>query len=241
MKITEFLRLVAQPGRTNYFVIAPDDLGLNLLLDKALAPIASSSDIIFNQAELITKEKARQIEEESRRASLTGVELTHFFIGGLQKLPADSVGPLLKAVEEAKFARFIFQAQTVPRKILTLRSRCSVVSLPFMSRKMVLANIKAENLDAKTVDQLNLYDGTHVGTKRALEMKDRAAELRREITKGARGLTALYNPELLGSAAFNYVMADKLTEKERWYLRRMDTPTRRKLVTFLLLQRQNNV
>lgn len=135
MQITAFLKMVKQQGRLNFFAVAPDQLGLRSFLGPvALNHISDPKDQYFFNAKGITKEKARQIEEEARKAPKGGSALQHFFIYSLQNLPTDSVGPLLKAVEDAKYSRFIFQTQSVPKKIRTLQSRSSVVHLPFMSR-----------------------------------------------------------------------------------------------------------
>lgn len=237
MKIQDFLKIVGQRGRLNYFVLCPDELGLSLLLQGALSAIAVPEDIHFHDAEGITKEKARQIEAEARLASRGGSELQHFFIYSLQKLPADSTGPLLKAVEDARYARFIFQAQSTPRKIHTLMSRSSVVKLPFLTKAMVLANLKAMNHDAKLADDLNLYDGTLAGTIRALGMKDTLVSIRREMSRGLRGISAVYTPEVLGSLAFESATYDFFTEKERRFLGKNPTPDRKKLALFLATSR----
>jgi len=238
MRVGEFLKLLGQPGRINYFVICADELGLLTFLQGALATIASTEDIHYYDAEGITKEKARQIEAEARLASRAGSPLQHFFIYSLQKLPGESAGPLLKAVEEAKYARFIFQAQSVPRKIRTLMSRASVVHLPFLSKDVVLANLKAKNLDARTADRLGLWDGTLGGTERALAMKDATVEIRRETRRGLRGLTVLYSKETLGSPAFEPTVLGYLTDPEKAYLRRNPSDARKKIVLYLILQRQ---
>lgn len=225
MKTTDFLRLVAQPGRTNYFVVCSDDLGLGTFLQGALGPIASADDVIFYDAADITKEKARQIEQEARYAPRGGSQLNHFFVYGTQKIPADSVGPLLKAVEEARFTRFIFQAQSTPKKIHTFMSRCSVAHLPFLTKKTVLGNIRVSNLDARTADQLDLYDGTLAGTIRALSMKDSMIEIRREMTRGLRGIAALFGPSVLQSLAFEPATDELFDDQEKAFLRRGTTDT----------------
>lgn len=238
MKISDFLKLVGQKGRTNYFVICPDDLGLSLLLQGALLPIATSEDIFFYDAEGVTKEKARQIENEARMASRSGSELSHFYIYHLQKLSTESVGPLLKAVEESRYSRFIFQTQSTPRKIHTLMSRSSVIRLPFMSRPSVLANMKALNHDAKAADTLGLYDGTLSGTIKALSMKDTLIQIRRETRRGLRGLAALYNQEVLNSLAFSVATNELTSVEEKEFLRRGDSHERKKLVLYLILGRE---
>jgi len=237
VKLKEFLNLVGQEGRTNLFVQCADELGLNLLLQGALGRIATSEDIYFYDAEQVTKEKARQIERDSRLAPRGGSRLNHFFIYKLQRLPRDSTGPLLKAVEEAKYARFIFQAQDTPTKIHTLMSRAVVVRLPFLPRTIVLGNMRAMAHDARTADELNLYDGTLSGTIRALGMKDTMIGIQREMKRGSRGLAAVFSPEILGSLAFEAATRPYLTDEEQVYLRRSKTPARQKLVLFRALQR----
>jgi len=231
---------VSQRGRTNYFVICPDELGLALLLQGALSAVATAEDIYYYNAEGITKEKARQIEVEARFASRAGAELSHFFIYSLQNLPTGSVGPLLKVAEEAKYARFIFQTQSVSRKLFTLMSRSNVVRLPFLSERVVLGNLKAMNYDAKTVETLGLYDGTLSGTIKALGMKDTIIEIRREMKRGLRGLTALFHQEILNSLAYDTATYEFLTPAERRFLKRNSSLERRKIITYLSLQRQGS-
>jgi len=223
--------------RTNYLVICSNTLGLNTFLSKVLSKQAAQEDIYFHDAASITVEKARQIERESRLAPRGSSKFTHFFIYNLQNIPQGSAQPLLKVAEEAKYARFIFQTQFLPRKVRTLMSRSVVLSLPFMPKSVVLANMKAMNLDAKMADQLNLYDGTLGGTIAALQMKDALTNIRRELGRGPRGFAALVNPETIGSLAFMPAMDAVLTEEERFYLKRGDTPDRRKLALFLVTER----
>lgn len=237
MKIQTFMKLVGQTGRSNFFVICPDDLGLNLLLTKVLEPIAVQEDVHFVEAGGLTKDAARELERDARLAPRGSSELTHFFIWGAQRLSVDSVGPLLKAVEEAKYSRFLFQAQVVSRKLHTLMSRSQIVSLPFLAKKVVLGNLRAMNMDAKMVDQAGLYDGTLQGTMRALQMKDTLASINRELKRGPRGMTAALVPDVIGSLAFVSALSPHLTDEERRYLGRQDTPERRKLVLFLAMAR----
>ena len=218
MKIQQFLTMVSKPGRTNYLVVCSNELGISLLLQGALSAIAVPEDIEFHDASNITKEKARQIEVAARLASRGGSELNHFFIYNLQNLPTDSTGPLLKAVEEGKYSRFIFQTQSIPRKIRTLMSRSSVVKLPFLSKAIVLGNMKALAHDARTADQLDLYDGTLAGTIRALAGKDAIVEIQREMKRGLRGLVGMYNPEILKSLVFDVAMYNYLDDDERQML-----------------------
>ena len=237
IKIKELLTLASKPGRTNLFVVCPDELGLGLLLQGALATLAAAEDVHFHDAENLTKEKARQIETEARMASRGSSILAHFYIYKLQRLSPDSVGPLLKAVEEARFARFIFQAQSTPRKIHTLMSRSSVAKLPFLTKKAVLGNLKALNYDAKTADLLDLYDGTLSGTIKALSMKDTLIGIQRETTRGLRGLAALYTPEILNSLAFDPAMAPLLNTEEHRFLDKNKSLARQKLALYAALDR----
>lgn len=229
--------MVSLPGRTNYFVVCADNLGLSLLLQGALSPIATPEDIVFHDAATITKEKARQIETESRFAPRAGSALSHFFIYSLQELPRDSVGPLLKAVEEAKFSRFIFQSQVTSPHTMTLRSRSSVVKLPFLSRRMVLGNMRAMNHDARTADQMGLWDGTLTGTIRALAMKDTMTAIKREVGRGERGLTALFSDEIIGSLAFDAATDQLFDGLEKGFLQRRRTPSRQRLALYRALSR----
>lgn len=244
MNIRDFLRLVGAPTRTNYFVLCADEMGLNLLLQGALAPIAPAEDTYFYDAEGVTKEKARQIEDESRYAPRGGGNLSHFYIYSLQKLPTDSVGPLLKAVEEARYSRFIFQAQAAPPKIHTLMSRSSVVRLPFLPKNLVLGNMKAMNYDARTADQLGLWDGTLGGTIKALSMKDSMLEYRRETANGTRGLAALYHPDVMKSLAFRPATNHLYSDEERRFMTRAGndedsalSTARRKIALFTAMTR----
>ena len=238
MKIQEFLRMAQFPDRTNFFVVCSNDLGLGMLLPRSLKKIASPEDYYAYQAENITKAKAREIEAEARKAPRAGSELSHVFIAGLEKLPTDSVGPLLKAAEEARWTRFIFQAQEVPEKIHTLMSRSNVVKLPFLSKKAVLGNLQRMNYDAKTADRLNLYDGTLDGTIRTLAMKDTIVEIRRELKGGSRGVTALFQNEIVNSLALDSAVKDVILPEEREFMDREESPARTKLVLYLMSKRQ---
>lgn len=244
MKIQEFLKLAGQPDRTNYFVVCPDDLGLDLLLQGALAATTAAEDLYFYDAEGVTKDKAREIEKESRTGARGGSELNVFYLYSLQKLPTDSVGPLLKAAEDAKSSRFIFQAQSTPRKLHTLMSRSAVARLPFLTKAAVLANIQKLQLDAKAVDELGLYDGTLSGAKKALGMKEQLTIIKRELDAGMKGLPALFkdvkdskNPSLLDSAALEPAIMPRLTEAERRFWNRNPSKERRKMIIFRVLMR----
>jgi len=228
-------------------VICSNELGLSLLLQGALSVIAVPEDIEFHDAENITKEKARQIEVAARLASRGGSELNHFFIYNLQNLPVNSTGPILKAVEESKYSRFIFQAQSIPRKIRTLMSRSSVVRLPFLSKQVVLGNMKALNYDARTADQLGLYDGTLAGTIKALSGKDAIIEIQRDMKRGLRGLTAMFNSEVLKSLVFDAATYSYMDEEERALLRaargmnEQRYSARQKLMVYRAMQRMEKL
>jgi len=228
-------------------VVCSNELGLSLLLQGALSVIAVPEDIEFHDAENITKEKARQIEVAARLASRAGSELNHFFIYNLHNLPASSTGPILKAVEESKYSRFIFQTQSIPRKIRTLMSRSSVVRLPFLSKQVVLGNMKALNYDARTADQLGLYDGTLAGTIKSLSGKDAIIEIQRDMKRGLRGLTAMFNPEVLKSLVFDAATYNYMNEEERALLRAAKRMTerrysaRQKLMVYRAMQRMEKL
>jgi len=239
MRLGEFLRLLEQKGRTNYAALASDNLGLSNLVPRTLRKIACSEDIQIFDAESLTKEKVRQIGKEVTLAPQGGSDLTHIFIRRLQVIPSGSVGPLLKVVEEARMARFIFQAQMNSRKIQTLFSRALVVPLSFLSEKAVLGNMKLMNHDALTAKNLRLYDGTLGGTIEMMGMKDTVSAFKREMTLGSRGLVGLFGEDMLNSMAFRRIYQEKLKTEEQMYLGRQDDLTRRKLIVYLVAGRQH--
>lgn len=206
-------------------------------MPKALKKVAADEDVNILDGAQLTKEKARQVEEEARRAPRAGSPLNHMFIYNLARIPNDSVGPLLKAVEEAKFTRFIFQTQVRTRGLNTLASRSTVILLPFLSRKVVLGNMTVMNLDAKTADEQGLYDGTLSGTIKALNMRETAGALKREAGRGVRGLAYLYTQEALDSIAFDPVMAQVMDKKEQAFLRRNKTRARQKVALYVAMSR----
>lgn len=217
MKIGQFFGLITAAPSSNFLAVAPDNLGLLSQLPNVLERVAASEDIHLFKAKAITKEKARQIEDLARKAPIGGSEQQHVFIYGLQDLPTDSVGPLLKAVEDAKFTRFLFQAQGVPKKVETLASRSSIVELPFLPKAMVLANMKKQKKDARTVDEMNLYDGTLDGSVKALRMKDTLTRIRTDLKTGRKGMASLTSEKVLGSLAFDTAVTGVLTDEEIRY------------------------
>jgi len=237
LKFGALMKLLIEPGRVNFFIHAPDDLGLTLLLPKALLTIAGTDDIIVQDASILTRARAKEIEAETRRGPVTGAPLTQVYIHRLSEIPDDCVGTLLKTVEDARFARFIFQSQHITKKVMTLRSRSTSVELPFLSRNAVLANLRAQNLDARAADHANLWDGTLSGTIRALSMKDTLASFARETKQGKRGIPALMRDEMINSMAFSTAMQGLLTSREKRFLELSNTPARRRLVTFLAMER----
>lgn len=237
MLLKTFLTLVEGGHKANYFIVAPDQLGLQLLLPKAFAKVVSIEDCHFYEASTITKEKARQIEKEARKAPSGSSDFSYFVISGLQNLNSQSVGPLLKAVEEAKYSVFFFQAQYIPKACRTLLSRSILVKLPFLSKKLVLANMQALHHDAKTADEQGLYDGTLSGTIRALAMKDTMSSIRRDIRLGVRGLPSTQSDDVVGSLAFEAAVMPMLSDKELAFLRRDSSPDRRRLALFLVAER----
>lgn len=241
MQIKTFLTLTEGGHRANYFILAPDQLGLQLLLPRSLGKVAAREDIHFFDAASVTKEKARQIEKESRKAPVGSSDFSYFVLTSLQNLPTDSVGPLLKAVEEAKYAVFLFQAQYIPRAVRTLLSRSILVKLPFLSKKVVLGNMQTLHYDARTADELNLYDGTLSGTIRAVAMKDTLLSIRRDMRLGARGLPSTQVDEVIGSLAFDTAVGPMLSESEFQFLKRDSGPDRRRLAVFLASERASTL
>lgn len=239
MSLKLLLTLLEKGRKVNYFVQCPDSLGLNLLLPKTLAKVAAPDDMHFYEASGVTKEKARQIEKESRKAPVGASDYTYFIISGLQSLPPDSVGPLLKAVEEAKYSIFIFQAQTIPRAVRTLLSRSMLMKLPFMSKRQVLGNMHALHYDARTADEMGLYDGTLQGTIKAVSIKDAMMAIRRDLRLGARGHPSLQADDTINSLAFDAAVEPYLSDKERNFLRKDSSPERRRLVMFLMTERES--
>lgn len=237
MQLRTFLSLVEGGHKANYFIVAPDQLGLQMLLPRAFAKVVATEDTHFYEASTITKEKARQIEKEARKAPSGSSDYSYFVISGLQNLNSQSVGPLLKAVEEAKYSVFFFQAQWIPRYCRTLLSRSILVKLPFLSKKLVLANLQALHHDAKTADEQGLYDGTLAGTIRSLAMKDTMASIRRDMRMGVRGLPSTQSEDVVGSLAFDAAVLPLLTESEHTFLKRDSSPDRRRLAMFLACER----
>lgn len=237
MKLQTFLSLVEGGHKANYFIVAPDQLGLQLLLPKAFSKVVANEDVYFYDASTVTKEKARQIEKEARKAPVGSSSYSYFVISGLQNLPPQSVGALLKAVEEAKYSVFFFQAQYIPRNCRTLLSRSILVKLPFLSKKVVLANMQAMHQDAQTANEQGLYDGTLSGTIRALSMKDTMASIRRDIKLGVRGLPSLQSDDVVGSLAFESAIYPLLSPEEFAFLKKDSSPERRRLVLFMLAER----
>jgi len=237
MKTSQFLKLLQQPGRTNFAAVASSTLGLTTLIPRTLQRIAAEIDIHVYSAGSLTKEKVRQIGREAMMAPRGSSDLTHFLIYDLQHIAVQSVGPLLKVVEDAQYGRFIFQTQKQVRKVSTLLSRASVVRLPFLKEQVVLGNMKELKLDAATAQRLKLYDGTLGGTIESLGMKDTLVAMQREMKAGARGLVTLLSEEYTNSLVFDRAVYDKISKAERDYLARHDDLARRKVVLYLVTQR----
>lgn len=238
MDVQKFLKRVVQDSETNFFVVCPDNLGLLSLLQGVLVSVANAEDIHSVPASALVKERVQQLEKDAHLGPRGSSERTHFFIYGMKDLPVESAGPLLKTVEESKFARFIFQTQAPRRKLSTIRSRCQIVQLPFLTKRVVLGTMKARDKDALTADRLGLYDGTLDGTEKALGVKDTVADIRRELKKGFRGLVTLLSDEMINSLVFRQVVWPEMTDSEREFLERWDNPSRRRLVAFLVSRRQ---
>lgn len=237
MDVSTFLKLVEGGHKANYFIVCPDQLGLTILLPRALSKVAATEDIYYHDAASITKEKARFIERECRKAPSGSSNFSYFVISSLQNLPSQSVGVLLKVVEEARYSVFFFQGQVIPRFARTLLSRSILVKLPFLSKRVVLANLQAMHHNAAVADNQNLYDGTLTGTIRALSMKDTVASIRRDMSLGVRGIPSLQTDEVVGSHAFENSVVPLLTEAEQRFLKRDGNSDRRRLVLFLASER----
>lgn len=237
MILQQFLKVIAQQPGSNFFVTAPTNLGLTMMIQGALSGVANKEDVYFHAAETLTKEKVLQLEREARLAPRGSSKHSHFYVYGCEVLPRSSIGPLLKVVEEARFARFIFQAQGEQGFLGTIKSRCSEVSLPFLSKRVVMGNLKALNYDTLAVERLGLYDGTIEGTVKALATKDTTMEIRRELERGARGAAVLLDDEVVQSPALVGILREKATREERSFLARGDTESRRRLVLFLASRR----
>lgn len=229
------MKMVVVEKTSNFFVEAPDQLGLTALLPKYLEQIASPVDIHVLDAGTLTKDRARSLEKEARFAPQGSSEKTHFLIYGMQRLPAASVGPLLKVVEESRYARWIFQAQISAKWLNTLKSRSTVVKLAFLAKKTVMGNLRRMNLDAAAAEKANLYDGTLTGTVRALNMRETLINLRKAVTEGSRGLVTLYGADALGSLAFDTAVLDNLTVPQKLYLGSDPTDERKRIALWLMV------
>jgi hypothetical protein len=214
MKLKELLKTIGDATKGNFFLVAPDNLGLEPFLARALRATTAPEDQHTYDATHLTKEKARQVEAEARRGPRGGSARSHFYLYRLQALPTDSVGVLLKAVEEARFARFTFQAQTTPRKLRTLMSRSMVHHLPFLS----------------------LWDGTLGGTQRILAIRDAYTALRREL-KAKSGMVLMAD-ENLESGAFDAAVTTNLETAARRFLENGKTKARQKLAIHYHLTRR---
>jgi hypothetical protein len=231
LTLKEFLGCL-RGGEENYFVICSDDLGISGLVRNAV-PEDQRHDLTIVDASTITMEKARHIESLARKAGLA-TQKNWFYISSFHRIPAHSVGALLKVVEQSSFSRFIFQAQWVPPWVETVRSRCLEVRLPFLTRAAVYGNMKLLNYDAKEADRHKLWDGTLGGTIKRLGMKDAMSDIRRQVKGGTRSTAALLLDETIRSNAFMPTICPFLDDDEEAYLRRSDTPSRRRLMAFVL-------
>lgn len=223
MKIAQFIAMARDNPEQNYLAECSDMLGLTTYLTREFKKIAHDQDVHVYDAKFITREKSHQIDDESRRASYGGTGYQHFIITKLQDLPAESVGPLLKTVEEAKYSRFIFQAQHVPAKVYTLKSRATAVKIPFITENGILAAIKARNLDAGEVQREKLWDGTLDGSLQALNSRLKTKEIRKKLSQKRQGMSDVYDSEeLMDSPVLDRVIKEvepSLTD----YLQRVGT------------------
>lgn len=237
MKLGQFLQQLKNDHTSNYAVVCPDLLGLRQHLPKALAAGASEEDIHVVDAKVLNADGVRLLEEEANRAPRGSSNKTHFFIFSGHVLSSALVAPLLKVMEEAKRARFIFQLQEETQATKALCSRMTRVRLAFMSKDVVIGNLQRMNVDVGAIDRLNLYDGTLEGTAQAIGMRDAVVSARREMKRGARGLAVALNGEVVNSLAFTRAWGDKMLEEEKRYLGRRDTEDRRRIVVLQVLSR----
>lgn len=234
MKIKTLLELLMSEDRINYAIQCSTDLGLKQILPRILRKKYRPEDYYSFDAEQITREKARQIENDSRRAPQGGSLFNIFFIWGLEKIPSTSVGPLLKAVEEGKYTRFIFQSLVRVPKTDTLTSRCVAVELPFFSRAAVFKNMKSLSLDGLTAHNEGLYDGTIDGTTRTLSMRETTREIQRSLRPTSVGTLS---EDLIMSNAFLPLIENLITAEERNFLALDSSFERRMLIAIKVANR----
>jgi hypothetical protein len=237
MNVHDFLTLVKNGGRSNYMVVCPDNLGVTdpLVIWAALAPGTAKGDVYFHNAQHINVTRAREIAREAYLKARCGSELNVYVVSSLQKLAENSVAPLMNAVEGAESSRFIFQTQSTPKKIYTLMSRSRVIRLAFTSRSAVLASMPDH--DAKIVAEFDLYDGTVSGALRDLPLKGTLTDVKAQLSKGLKGLPALFNQKVMSSGALEVALNDMLTPEEREFVRRHPEPYGKQLLVYLVCAR----
>lgn len=237
MKPSKVLALLKDRPSSNIYIQCADSLGMTQLVPQALAKAFSSLDVHVVNARGLTIERARQLEEEARLKPRGSSDRTHVFIYGMSSIPTASVGALLKIVEESPTTRFVFQGQQQLVKDRTIRSRCTLVRVPYLSKKAVLANIQAMSLDAVKVEELGLWDGTLQGTIARLQAHSTLIGFTRELGLGSKGFLNLVSADMLGSQVFDTALADVLSEKEKRFISANPTANRKKLAIYVALGR----
>lgn len=237
MKPSKVLEEIKKFPDRNFFILCNDQLGMTQLVPQALQKGFSSLDVVVVNAKGLTIERARQMEEEARLSPRGDSGRTHVFIYGMSQIPTGSVGALLKIVEESPTTRFVFQGQSPMYKDRTIRSRCVVLKVPFLSKKAVLANVQAMGLDALKVDDLGLWDGTLQGTLSKLQSHSTLASFSRELALGSKGFLNMTNPEMLQSTVFDMALADVFSEDEKRFIKQNPSLQRKTLALFTALGR----
>ena len=237
MTPAEFLKALRENPRTHFYVVTPDGGGMVRLVPRILRAIAAAQDVRIVDGASLTVTLARRLAQEAGMAPVAGGAVTHFVIWRAETLGAAAAAALLYAVEESPRGRFVFVSSQIPQGALRpLASRCSRVSLPFLSKRAVLGNLQALREDARMAADKDLWDGTLGGTLANIREVNVRAQILAAIAQGMQGL-----PDLVAfadSPVFDRVLAEHLTAEERSFLERDSSPERRKLVAFSLLSRR---
>jgi hypothetical protein len=178
MKINSFFRLVVESSQSHLTVVCPESLGVNSSLRKVLNRISNHHDQIFVNAQGLTVSEAKDLINQTSFSPKGCSDRTHVFVFNTERISRLIVSILLKSVEESKCCRWIFQTSYLREDVLPVFSRTKVCHIPFLSRKVVLANLQKSGKDASSVDELNLYDGTIDGTIEGLVNSSKISTLK---------------------------------------------------------------
>ena len=238
MTPAEFLKALREQPRTHFYVVTPDGDGMVRLIPRVLRAVAAVQDVRVRDASALSLTEVRELAREAGMAPIAGGEVTHFVLWRASRLNRAAATALLAAVEESPRGRFVFVSSRVPEGPLRpLASRCSRVSLPFLSKRAVLGNLQALREDARMAADKDLWDGTLGGTLANIREVNVRAQILAALAQGMQGL-----PDLVAfadSPVFDRVLAEHLTAEERSFLERDSSPERRKLVAFSLLSRRS--